>query len=189
MNHEGRAGLHAIQQTILQHIRRTEEGLLRRLEHQANTPIQFLLLRREEPGGLQQHGGVHVVAAGMHTPVAAGKGKPAFLPDGQGIHVCPQQDALLPRADVRNDAASAAFAGRQAHFGQFLPHIGEGIGQIKAGFSMGMKITAVFRNAPGVHPSKQIIHQDSSFRFDEISIPALFDLMMNFRFHPEQNVV
>ena len=55
--------------------------------------------RGEVPGGAQKHGGVPVMAAGMHlVGVHRGMGEVVLLLQVQRIHVGAQPDRLLARA-------------------------------------------------------------------------------------------
>ena len=82
------------------------KSLLIRLEHQTDGSLQFLPVLLQQPGRSQQHGGVKVVAAGVHLSVFGLEFQPGVLPDPQGVHVRPQQDALpgVLAGDVRRNA-------------------------------------------------------------------------------------
>ena len=82
------------------------KSLLIRLEHQTDGSLQFLPVLPQQPGRPQQHGGVKVVAAGVHLSVFGLEFQPGVLPDPQGVHVRPQQDAPpgVLAGDVRRNA-------------------------------------------------------------------------------------
>ena len=68
---------------------------------------------RDVLGRCQQHGGVPVVAAGMHDAhVAAGIGQTGGFVDGQRVHVGTDADALAARAffDLPHQARAAEAA-------------------------------------------------------------------------------
>ena len=143
--------------------------LLRRLEHQPHTARQFVLPGFEQPRRLQQHGRVQIMPAGMHAGIPAGKGYIRPLPDGQRIHIRPEQHALLPLADLRNDAAFAALSGRKPHFRERMPNVIKGIMEAKARFCMGMEKPPVTDDPFPINQGKQILHKNTSFLFSTLS--------------------
>ena len=47
----------------------------------------------QQLGRTQQHGSVHIVAAGVHTAVFRPEGQARLLLSPEGVHIRPQQDA------------------------------------------------------------------------------------------------
>ena len=89
---DGKDCVHAVQYPGLQQGTARPGELLRRLKHQPHPAGQGLPLLPQQGGGPQQHGGVGVVAAGVHhAGDLGGKGQAGGLLDGQGVHVRPQQ--------------------------------------------------------------------------------------------------
>ena len=95
-----------LQGAFVAHAPATGAALLGRLEEQLDRTPQLRFPRLEQSGGAQQHGGMAVVAAGMHDPVdLAGEVQAATLLDGQGVHVGAQSDAgPVPLPQHRQDA-------------------------------------------------------------------------------------
>ena len=61
------------------------------LEEKAHLAVELFPLSGQDLGGGQLHGGVAVVAAGVHDPRRlGGEGKVRLLLDGKGIDVGPQ---------------------------------------------------------------------------------------------------
>ena len=107
-------------------------------------------------GGPQQHGGVAVVAAGVHAArVAGAMGKGVGLGDRQGIHVGPQADAGLAGAGPQHpDHAGAGQAGVHltAEAGEPFGHQGGGAVFCEGRFGMGVQVPP-----PGGHGWGQVL--------------------------------
>lgn len=69
-------------------------GPPRRLEHELDSAVELCCPVPEQLGRPQQHGGVHVVAAGVGTAALRGEGEPALLTHGQSVHIGPEQEHL-----------------------------------------------------------------------------------------------
>ena len=84
----------------------------------------------EQSGGAQQHGGVHIVAAGVHGAVFRLKIQPRGLPDPESVHIRPEQHAPagVLTSDVRHHAPGQR-TGRTPQRRQPFRHIGGGAGQ------------------------------------------------------------
>ena len=80
----------AREQPFLDHLARTTAAFLGRLEDEVHRAVKIAMLG-QVLRCRQQHGGVAIMAAGMHFPgVATGMGKGVELLHRQGIHVGPQ---------------------------------------------------------------------------------------------------
>ena len=105
------------------HIPAAFEGLLGRLEHEADGALQLAFLLLQHFRGGQQHGGVEVVTAGVGLCASgAGEGLSAELRHGQSVHVGPQKQRLSAGTNLRGDTVTAAL-GLQSGAGQLLHHI------------------------------------------------------------------
>ena len=96
---EGQGGIDwgIFQDAVLQHIPGSFKGFFRGLEHEFHGAGEGTFVFLQHFCGGEKHGGVEVVAAGMGCGAGlAGKGKPAFLRHGQGIHIRPEEDTFLP---------------------------------------------------------------------------------------------
>ena len=85
-------GIHRelLEQAVLDHLARAAAALFGRLENQVHRAVKIAVLGQVLRGG-QQHGGVAVMAAGVHLAgVLAGVGKGVELLHRQGVHVGPQ---------------------------------------------------------------------------------------------------
>jgi hypothetical protein len=81
-----------LEQAVCHHLQRAAAAFLRRLEDQVQRAVEAAVLRQVLRGG-QQHGGVAVVAAGVHHAVlTAGPGCARGFGDGQCVHVGTQAD-------------------------------------------------------------------------------------------------
>ena len=86
----------ALKQAIGNHLLRATvlAGLFGGLKNQVNRALEILGFG-QLLGRTQQHGGVAIMATGMHgAGMLTGIWFLGFLLDGQGIHVCAQSDAL-----------------------------------------------------------------------------------------------
>lgn len=128
MEGEAHLGTGVFQYPAGQHGLGSGEALLVRLKHQLHGALQFALVVPEQSGGAQKHGGMHIVAAGVHIAVVRLKGQVRFVTHPQGVHIGPEQDTfagILSR-DRGNDTALADFPGRIAHLREPPLHIFRG---------------------------------------------------------------
>ena len=92
---EDRFAGEALKQAVFHHLQRAAAAFFGRLEDQVQRAVEVAVLRQVVRGG-QQHGGVAVVAAGVHHAVfAAGPGGAGGLGDRQGVHVGAQADGAV----------------------------------------------------------------------------------------------
>ena len=105
-----------IEQTVLQHGARASAALLRRLKDQ-NCGAGEVARVGEVLCGAEQHGGVTVMAAGVHL-ARHGRfvGKIGLLLDRQRIHVGAQPDHLAASFAPPDDADDAGSADAGRHF-------------------------------------------------------------------------
>ena len=97
-------GVHGklLKQTVLDHLARTTTALFGRLENQVNRAVKQALLGKVLRG-CEQHGGVTVMAAGVHLAfVLAGVAEGVELLHGQGVHVGAQANGALRGAIFDN---------------------------------------------------------------------------------------
>ena len=87
------AGGRSLQDSCRQHGLGAGEALLVRLEHQLHRAGELLPALHQQLGRTQQHGSVHIVAAGVHTAVFRPEGQARLLLSPEGVHIRPQQDA------------------------------------------------------------------------------------------------
>ncbi len=123
---------------LLDHHPGTAAGLLGGLEDQRNATREIAGLGQVARGA-QQHGGVPVMAAGMHPAgIARGMGQPGLLEDRQPVHVGAQPDGRPRRAavDDRHDAGAgdALVQLVDAERAQPLGHEGGGFGTVEPQF-------------------------------------------------------
>ena len=88
------SGIHPIQATLGDEIFRSMGGFLCGLEQQSDRTWQFFPVLQQKFCRSQQHGGMAVVAAGMHGAVLSGIGQAGVLPNGKGINVSPEQNGF-----------------------------------------------------------------------------------------------
>ena len=101
-------GLHGelFEQAVLDHAACAAAGFFGGLEDDVHDPVEIAVLR-QVPCGRQQHGGVAVMAAGVHgAGVAAGVCKGVGFRHGQGVHVGTQTQG--PAGTASGDAADHA---------------------------------------------------------------------------------
>ena len=139
----------ALEQAVLEHGARAAQALLGRLEDEVHCAV-------ESPGGgevarrAQQHGGVAVVAAGVHAPgvLRAVREGVGFF-DRQRVHVGAQAHAARRVAVAQHpDHAGAAHAAMHldAEAGELLGHQGGGAGLLEAELGVGVDVSP-----PGLH--------------------------------------
>ena len=127
---DGKDRVRTLQHPGLQQRPASAGELLRRLKHQPDPAGQRLPLLREKGGGPQQHGGVGVVAAGVHDAGdLGGKGQAGLLLDGQGVHVRPQQHrgTGAAAANLSHHAGVPYRAEGDGPGGQLLPYPAAGL--------------------------------------------------------------
>ena len=78
-------GDRSLQDSCRQHGLGAGEALLVRLEHQLHRAGELLPVLHQQPGRAQQHGSVHIVAAGVHTAVFRPEGQARLLLSPEGI--------------------------------------------------------------------------------------------------------
>ena len=143
MEHNCRTGGGGLQNTGGDHVLRALENLLGGLEHELDGSFQFSFPGFQELCRAQEHGGVEIVAAGVHRAVGACKFLAALLGDGQGIHIRPEEDAGLALADGGGQARPSAGDGGEAQAFQLLSDIFDGFGNVKGHAGMGVEPAAV----------------------------------------------
>ncbi len=93
---QGRAHMVLVQKAVVQQHLHAGDALLVALEDQKDRARQALLPLLEQPGRPQEHGGMDVVAAGVHPAVGGGEALPALLQQRQGVHVGPEEEGVFP---------------------------------------------------------------------------------------------
>ncbi len=101
------AAARGVEDALVDHDLRALVALLARLEHEDDVPGQVLAAFGQQAGRADQHGGVQVVAAGVHGAVdgRAVVDGDAFL-DRQGVHVGAQQHARASVFPPRSTAVT-----------------------------------------------------------------------------------
>ena len=135
----------AFQQLVVEHGQGAADALLAGLEDQVHGAVEILRLR-QIAGGAQQHGGVAVMAAGMHPP-----GRLAFIGEvvglrhGQRVHIRAQADPARPVAGAQH-ADHAGLADAAMHldppFLQLRRDDGGGAVLLQPQFRMSVQIVA-----------------------------------------------
>ena len=95
MHAVGRAdpGAGGIQDAFAEHVACAVEAFLARLEHEDDVAAELVPLLGQEGGGSGEHGGVQVVAAGVHCPIGpGGEVHSGLFLDGQSVHVRAEED-------------------------------------------------------------------------------------------------
>lgn len=122
-------------------------GLLGGLEHKAHPSAQALdgETLAQQVGGAEQHGGVGVVATGVHdTGVGGGETVRGSLHDGQRVHIGPDGDGRPVRiTQVADDTGSShpGANGYAADLAERISHEGGGARLLKAKLRVGMDVT------------------------------------------------
>ena len=96
------------QQTLSQHRLRPTRAFLARLEHEAHAASELVTMFVQQVYGARQHGGVGIVATGVHAPgYRRGKLEASLLDQRQCIHVTAQQHGRARPGTVQgsHDAA------------------------------------------------------------------------------------
>ncbi len=139
-----------LEQAVAQHLGSTGEALLGRLEDQVDGAGEVARLG-EVARGAEQHGGVAVMAAGMHAVlVGALVGQVIVeLGHGQSVHVGAQADLPVagPAMDHAHDAGLAEAAMHLDAPGfQLLGDDAGGANLLEADLRMGMEVAPPFRH-------------------------------------------
>ena len=117
MDHQSSVDFRVLQQSCLDHVVGTLEDLFGRLEHQFYRSGDLGLVGLEKPGRTQQHGGVHIVTAGVHFSVLRRKIHIRLFRDRKRVHVGTQEKYLswLFASDQRHDTGLAAVHRLETH--------------------------------------------------------------------------
>ena len=145
MDHQGPLYRRIFQQPCPDHVRRAFKDLLRRLKHELYRAAYVLLMPLQQARRAQQHGRVHIMAAGVHGAIGRSKIHLRLFLNGQCVHICPEQKHLsrfFP-SHHGHQARTAAKLRRTAHLLQLGLYIGQGIIQRKACFRMGVQILSL----------------------------------------------
>ena len=134
------------QQAVLDHHAPAAEAFLARLEHQPDLSIEVLRAFGQQPCRARQHGGVPVMAAGMHPALGPRReGQAGFLCQRQRVHVAAQHHAApLPGGGTapfqHGDRAGRlrAFAPFQRQAGQCVLHLRQRARRFQPQFGIGM---------------------------------------------------
>ena len=139
-------GVHALQSAPLHILLRLAADLLGHLENELYGAPQLVPVGLEDAGGAQKHGGVAVVAAGVHDPgIYAAVGFARVLLDGQSVDVRPEHDGLSGLAP--GDGAHAAGdplkkLDRDAHGFQLSLDEAGGLHLVLPQLGVGVEVTA-----------------------------------------------
>lgn len=142
----GKGGVHMgiFQHPIFHHIPCAGQLFLGRLEHQLDGTRKGTFIFLQELCRSQQHGGVEIVAAGVHTAVLAGKGQIGLLRDGQSVDISPQQDGFARLAQGDHHPGLAAALPFDAHGTKLAHDPFHSVVQIKTYAGVRVDIPAVF---------------------------------------------
>ncbi len=151
------------QQPVLQHGQRPAAPLLRRLEDKAHGPVETAFLA-EQLRRTQQHGGVAIVATGVHDALGLGPvAVAALFLKAQGVHVGAQAHGAVPGpAPQGADHAHAADALRhlvEAEFAQLGGDEGRRAALLEAELRVGVQVAP-----PGGHLQGQGAQIDGHVR-------------------------
>ena len=140
MNHQGCVGSGIFQHAGGNHVLAALENFLRRLEHELDRTAQFRFVGFQDFRRTQQHGGVHIVTAGVHPSVLAGEIHVGFLGNGQGVHIRPkQQNFPAGLADGCNKSRFSTLMDGITHLRKCRFYIRLRFRQVKSGFRVGVK--------------------------------------------------
>ena len=139
MDHQARLGLRVLQKAVAYHILRTLQQLFRALEHEFDGAFQLRFVVFQQLRCAQEHGRVHIMAAGMHIAVGGGEGDIRLLPDGKGVHICPEQENGTAAAHGGGETCLSAVFRSVAKLLQLRPHISQGVFQLEAGLRLFMQ--------------------------------------------------
>ena len=149
MDHQRRVHLGVFQQSCFDHVVRALKNLLGGLEHQLDGTLDLVLMLFQQPGGPQQHGGVQVVTAGVHPAVRTGKIHAGLLPNGQTVHVRPQQEHLprLFAAHQCHQTCPTALHRSESHARQFAFDEGQRLLQLESRLRVPVQLPPLLQNA------------------------------------------
>jgi hypothetical protein len=151
-----------VEHTLADHVPGARVPLLARLEHEDHRAGQVGPPGREQPRGAGQHGGVQVVAAGVHHARHRRRVRqPGLLGDGQRVHVAAQQHhrARPPAAQHRGHRTErAAGADLQRQPVQGAEHLGLRLRQVQADLVFPVDGVPQFRD-PARQPGRLVTHR------------------------------
>ena len=131
-----------VEQALFEHEPGAEEAFFPRLEHEQHRAGQFVPPGRQQAGCSRQHGGVHVVTAGVHeTGALAGEWQAGVLENGEGVHVAPEEDGRArPGAPEhrRQPAGGLVLGDVERQRFQLAEHQGAGEGKVIASLGVSM---------------------------------------------------
>ena len=140
VNHQGCVGSGIFQHAGGNHVLAALENFLCGLEHELDRTAQFRFVGFQDFRRAQQHGGVHIMAAGMHPPVFAGEIHVGFLGNGQGVHIRPkQQNFPSGLANGCNKSRFSTLMDGITHLRKCRFYIRLRFRQVKSGFRVGVK--------------------------------------------------
>ena len=134
MQRHRRLRLRCLQHTGLKHRFRAREAFLVGLEDELHRALELALMRLEQPCSAQQHGCVHVVSAGVHTPVCSAERQVVVFLYLKCVHIRPQKQGALPLAQRHHLAAGSDILGITAQLCQDLSDIVRSLGQFQTDF-------------------------------------------------------
>ena len=158
------------EQAFLDHFTAAALAFLGRLENEIGGAVEALALG-QVLGRAQQHGGVAVVAAGVHAAVVLGLvAEAVHFVDGQGVHVGAHADGAraaaagqfadhprLGKAAVHLNAPGFEFCGDDARRAQFLERgLGVGVDVAPDGADFGLLLEDLFGDFHG-HTRKNML--------------------------------
>ena len=127
-------------------------GFLRRLEQEQHVAGQLSQMDGDILRQCQRHGGVAVMAAGVHeTGVFRGRGQVCGFRYRQSVHICTEGYRLrFPRVKEGADAADRRCGDGTVQLFQRGADVGDGFRQLPIQFRNPVKITAMVDNR-GIH--------------------------------------
>jgi hypothetical protein len=144
------------EQAVVDHLARAAAALFGRLEDQVDRAVEIALLGKVL-GGCEQHGGMAVVAAGVHLAgVLAFVFERVVLLHGQGVHVGAQANgaaagaAVAPVHDADHAGGAHPTVDGDAPFRELAGHQIGGAHFFKAQFGVGVDVTAQAGNGCGL---------------------------------------
>ena len=124
MDHFCGVHMRVLQYARVHHVLSPFAGFLAGLKHELDLAFQQCLVVLQELCGAKEHGGVHIVSAGMHLSRTLGrKGLAGNLLQRKGVHISPQQDHLPTRLAHKDRIPGGAHLLRLIpHFHQPVPY-------------------------------------------------------------------